>query len=103
MVYYINKYIYICCFAGDASGQRCHQNKTMGDDGGLTTGEARLLGGCASVVARMHCVRACYIYVYIYIYVLRCRRMLAARGADTKKTAGDDGGLATGEAPGQSR
>jgi len=73
--------VYICCFAGDASGQRCQQNKTAGDDGGLAKGEVRLPGGCASVVAQMHCVRACYIYIYIYI-CFALQAMLAAKGAN---------------------
>ena len=49
-------------------------NKTnlRGDDGGLAKGEARLLGGCASVAAHNNCVRARY--TYIYMCVLRCRR-----------------------------
>jgi len=100
VLYILYAYIYMCvAVQAMLAAKRCQQNKTKGDDGGLAKGDAGLLGGRASVVAHIHYVLACYICVCVFCVAgdasgQRCQQ---------QKTAGDDGGLATGEAPGQYR
>jgi len=84
---YVVYYIYICCNAVDASGQRCQQNKPAG--------RRRWVGQGRSAAARWVRERCCAqqlrsraLYIYIYIYICVCfalQAMLAAKGANNKK------------------